>query len=196
MWHRSTETFSHEILWRASQTALRTATIDHAHIRPDHLAIQSLLCGFLAFEGFINFVGEEIAPSVWANEREFFGPEDFRGIAGKVKYLFTLFPGAQLKKGEEPYQTFWKLKRTRDDLAHNRVLRVTEVTANDNPEFSTQWESFDSPAKVEKGLTRLKELAEIIRLEALKRLNEDYQVSHLNFRAFEGPIASSSGTDK
>jgi len=172
MWHRSTETFSHEILWRASQSALHTASVAHADVRPDHLAIQSLLCGFLAFEGFINLVGEEIAPEVWKEERAFFGKGDFRGISGKVDYLFTRFSSVQLKKGEEPYQTFRRLKSTRDDLAHNRVFRFDEVTSNERPAFLTMWDEFDSPAKVEQSLIRLKELAEMIRLEALKILEE------------------------
>lgn len=117
MWHRNTETYAHEILWRASQSALRAAGVDHPAVRPDHLAIQSLLCGFLAFEGFVNLVGEEIAPKAWTDERAFWGRGSFRGIGGKVDYLFTLFRGAQLKKDEEPCLTFRSLKRTRDDLA-------------------------------------------------------------------------------
>jgi hypothetical protein len=193
MWNRSTATFSHEVLWRASQSALRTASTEHPHVRPDHLAIQSLLCGFLAFEGFVNLVGEEVAPATWVDERSFFSKGTFRGIEGKVQYLFTRFPGSQLKKGEEPYKTFRTLKRVRDDLAHNRVLRVDEVTLDEDPGFTTKWDEFDSPARVDQDLKRLKEFAEMIRLEALKILKDEYELSHLHFPAFEGPLGDSTG---
>jgi hypothetical protein len=195
MWRHSTSTFAHEILWRASQSALHASKIEHDAIRPDHLAIQSLLCGFLAFEGFINLVGEEIAPDAWLDERIFFARSEFRGIEGKVGYIFSLFPETQLRKGEDPYQTFSALRRIRDALAHNRVYHVEELTEEQDPSFDTRWEAFDTPEKVEKGLGQLKALAEVIRLEALRLLDEDYQLSHLHYPAFGGPIASSTGTN-
>jgi hypothetical protein len=170
--------------------------IDHCEIRPNHLAIQSLLCGFLAFEGFINLVGEEVAKDVWENERAFFSRDPFRGIIGKVKYLFTKFSGVQLREGEEPFQTFKRMKRTRDDLAHNRVFCVEEITSDEDPAFLTKWDAFESTEKVEEGLRRLKELAEMIRLEAVRILKEDYQLSHLHYPAFEGPIGNSTGEKK
>lgn len=167
--------------------------IEHDEIRPDLLSIHCLFSGFLAFEGFVNLVGDEIAPDVWKNEREFFGESPFRGIEGKVAYLFTRFAGAQLKKGEEPYQTFRKMKRVRDGLAHSRVFRYEEITPNENPDFATTWDAFDSPIKVEAALEQLKRLAEMIRVEALKVLKEEYQLSHLHYPAFCGPLGDSNG---
>jgi hypothetical protein len=196
MWERDNSTFPYEILWRAAQTALNMAEIKDPHIRVDHLAIHSLLSGFLAFEGFINFVGEEVVPDVWAQERSFFSGGGFRGIVGKVEYLFSQFSGAVLKKGEEPYQTFDRVKRIRDNLAHNRVLRYQEQTESEGPSLKTYWEDFDTPEKVRPALQQLKALAELIRIESLKILKEEYQLSHLHFPAFEGPIAHSEGTNR
>jgi len=144
----------------------------------------------------VNLVGEEIALDVWKNERKFFSRGKYRGIAGKVDYLFSLFPNVALKKGEEPYQTFRRLKITRDNLAHNRVYRFEEVTEGGDPTFVTKWDEFDTPEKVEASLARLKELAEMIRVEAVKLLKEDYKLSHLHYRAFQGPLGSSSGERK
>lgn len=193
VWKRETSVFSYEFLWRAAQTALQMAEIEDPRIRKDHLSIHSLLAGFLAFEGFINYVGEEIAPEAWKDERGFFSKKPFRGIKGKVDYLFTRFPGKALDKGAEPYQTFQRTRATRDNLAHNRVLVCHEVSSREQPSFPTKWDDFDTPDKVASALSRLKEFAEIIRVEAVKLLKEDYQTSHLHFRAFEGPLGSSEG---
>jgi len=194
MWQRNNRTYSYEILWRAAHTALDMAEIQDPRTRPDHLSIHSILTAFLAFEGFIKFVGDEIAPEVWKKEREFFAGPEFRGISGKLDYLFSLFQGIKVNKGEEPYQTFQKIKKIRDSLAHNHVLNYTEGTEDNNASFRTTWDEFDTPEKIRPALRRLQELAELIRREAVKQLREDYAVSHLHFKAFEGPIGTSEGT--
>jgi hypothetical protein len=43
-------------------------------------------------------------------------------------------------------------------------------------------------------LQQLKEFAELIRVEAVKLLKEDYALSHLHFKAFEGPLAGCGKT--
>jgi hypothetical protein len=72
MWKRDNSVFSYEILWRAAHTSLSMAEIKDPCIRVDHLSNHSILTAFLAFEGFINFFGDEIAPEIWSKEREFF----------------------------------------------------------------------------------------------------------------------------
>jgi hypothetical protein len=189
MWKHENTTFSHEILWRAANTALNMTEVEDPRIRIDHLPIHSVLTGFLAFEGFINFVGDEIAPEIWKTERK------LGGIIGKIEYLFTLFPNVELKKGEEPYLTFRRVKQTRDDLAHSRVLNYTDISPEEEWSFRTKWEDFDRPEKIRPALQRLKEFAELIRIEAVNLLNEDYALSHLHFKAFEGPLGGSDGKE-
>lgn len=167
-WKRKISIFSYEILWRASQTALKMTEVEDERIRPDHLCMNAILTGFLAFEGFLNFVGEEIAEKVWKDEKQFFSGPDFKGVIGKVEYLFTLFPDRDLRKGEEPFQTFKKIKEVRDLLAHNRVKRYEEISDSDNSSFETHWDDFDTLEKVKPALGQLKTLAEIIRVEAEK----------------------------
>jgi hypothetical protein len=72
MWNRLTSVYSYEILWRAAHSALQMAEIQDSRVRPDHLSIHSILTGFLAFEGFVNLVGAQIAPDIWSQERDFF----------------------------------------------------------------------------------------------------------------------------
>lgn len=196
MWERDNHTYSYEILWRAAHSALAMADIEDARIRRDHLSICSVLTAFLAFEGFVNFVGDEIAPEIWKVERTFFSGPEYKGITGKVDYLFSLFKNGKPKKSEEPYRTFARMKRTRDDLAHNRVLRYEERTEDASPSLRTSWSAFDTPEKIFPALERLKDLAELIRVNAVVLLNEDYAVSHLHYKAFEGPLATSAGVRK
>ena len=196
IWHRNYSTFAFEILWRASMTALAMADDPDKQTRKDHLSIHALLAAFLAFEGYVNFVGEEIAAETWAKEREFFSRGQYRGIIGKVDYLFTLFPGAQLDKERDPYHTFHRIKRIRDSIAHNKVLRYAMTSESEVMDFKTSWDDFDSPEKVRPAVAQLKELAEMIRLEALKILIEEYKLSHLHFKAFEGPLAEANGTTR
>lgn len=170
------------------------AEIKDPRIRVDHLSIHSILTAFLAFEGFINFVGDEVAPEIWSKEREFFSDKKFRGIVGKIEYLFTLFPNMELQKEKEPYLTFGRVKETRDNLAHNRVLYYSEIISDEKWSFRTKWEDFDTPDKIMPALQQLKEFAELIRVEAVKLLKEDYALSHLHFKAFEGPLGGSEGT--
>ena len=196
-WKRDIEIYSYEILWRASQSALAMAEIEDERICSDHLAIHSLLTGFFAFEGFLNFVGKEIAKEAWADERKFFSTRSkYKGIIGKVEYLFSKFPDVELDKNSEPYLTFKEIKDTRDRLAHNRVNSYEEVSSSEYPSFKTHWEDFDAPEKVNPSLKRLKEFAEIIRIEAVKLLAEDYKTSHLHYPAFSGPIGHFEGERK
>lgn len=194
IWHRQYSTYSFEILWRAAMTTLELAEKPNEHVRKDHLSIQSLLSGFLAFEGFVNFVGEEVAPQIWKAERTYFSSDQYRGIVGKVEFLYSIFPSVTLKKGEEPYQTFYRIKKIRDNLAHNKVLKYAEITENEYLDFKTSWDEFDTPGKVRPALIKLKSLAESIRVETLKILIEEYPLSHLHFPALEGPLGDAEGT--
>lgn len=187
-------TYSHEILWRASMTTLKTAESALETVRPDHLSILSLLSGFLAFEGFINLVGHEVAPKVWENEHGFFSKHPYKGIVGKIDYLYSLFCGATLDKGCRMYQTFKAIKAFRDTMAHAKVLQYSDKTTGaDAPSIKTRWDDYENPAKVRPALMELKAFAETIRVEALKILKEEYKLSPLHYKAFEGPISTGDG---
>lgn len=194
MWEHNTTVFAYESVWRAAQSALQAASIKNPKIRKHHLAIQSFLCAFIAFEGFINFVGDEIAPDAWKTERQFFGGRSkFRGIIGKVDFLLSKFSEGHSIKKSAHYTEFLRLKSTRDFLAHMKPEKKKEVSPEGNPSFSSQLDTIQTPRAAGKALKTLKALAELIRVEAIKVLNEEYQISHLNYPAFKGPLGSSSG---
>lgn len=192
-WKRNVVTYPHVVLWCAARSSLRAARISSGNIREDHLSMLALVSGFLAFEGFVNLVGEEIARDTWVKEREFFSKGEFRGIMGKVDYLFSLFPGETLDKQSEQYLVFAKVKSIRDRMAHGRPKCYEEVSESDFPSYRTEWEEFGGSAKVESALELLRQFAEQLRHGALGVLKEDYEVSHLHYPAFEGPSLSSDG---
>ncbi len=194
-WNRNVNTYPHEVLWRAAKSSLRSATVQHDHIREDHLAILSLLAGFLAFEGFVNMIGSEVAPDAWSKERKFFSTGKHRGIMGKVDYLFTLFPGIKLNKETPPYLTFAQVKEVRDSIAHNKPVKYLEKSDSHFPECLMPWSDFKALDDVSQALDHLKELAELIRTGALSILKEEYALSHIHYRAFGGPILSSHGEE-
>jgi len=189
--------YPHEILWRSSLQSLEL--IDGSEsAREDRLSIQALLTGFLSFEGFINYLGLEMFPRIWNNEREFFSQGDYIGIEGKVAYLFEELPDLELRKGEEPYQTFKKAKDMRDKLSHPKPFQYTKIIEFKNsdidnyPDFSTEWKEYEGKKNTWTALNRLKELAEILRSKAAE-IQDDYYKDHLWHKAFEGPLGSTSG---
>ena len=54
----------------------------------------------------------------------------------------------ELQKEKEPYLTFGRIKETRDNLAHNRVLYYSEIISDEKWSFRTKWEDFDTPDKI------------------------------------------------
>ena len=78
-------------------------------------------------------------------------------------------------------------------MAHNRVKKYEEISKSENFSFEPHWEEFETPKKVQLSLEKLKEFAEIIRVESEKLLVEDYQLSHLHYPVFSGPIANAEG---
>jgi hypothetical protein len=191
----NTVIYPHEILWRSAQQTLELIDSNES-AREDRLSIQALLTGFLSFEGFINYLGLEMYPDIWKNERQFFSRGDYKGIEGKVAYLFEKLPDIELRKGEEPYQTFKRVKGLRDKLAHPKPFQYTktfEIECDDDhyPDFSSEWKEFEEKKIVQDALEKLKELAEILRSKA-GEVQDDYYKDHLFHKAFEGPLGSTS----
>lgn len=193
LWEHDSTIFAYELVWRAAQSALQVASIKSPKIRKHHLALQSFLCGFIAFEGFTNFMGEEIAPDIWMDERNFFSRGKFRGIIGKVNFLVDRFQNGKSIKQSEHYGAFLELKKMRDFLAHLKPERMKEYSVGGSPSFSSKLDQIQTPRAAGKALKHLKALAELMRIEALIILKEEYQLSHLHFPAFRGPLGSASG---
>jgi hypothetical protein len=85
-----------------------------------------MVFAFHAIEAYLNYVGMFLAPSIWANEREFFKKEPFRGFDGKIRKVFELCDLVEPDREARPYQTIWKLKELRDLIAHGKPQRIDQ----------------------------------------------------------------------
>jgi hypothetical protein len=72
------ENFTHRSLW-----CVVARQIENAEARPsgalyDHLA--AMVFTLHAFEAYLNFLGERLAPDIWNDEQNFFRKESYRRI--------------------------------------------------------------------------------------------------------------------
>jgi hypothetical protein len=80
---------------------------------------------YFSFEAFLNYLGNIVAPQVWADERTFFsrGPSKYRGTLGKLDYLMDQLHVAG-NKSTRPYRTIKTLDGGRDALTHPRAEMI------------------------------------------------------------------------
>ena len=180
--------YPHEYLWRASSRSLAMAET----YEPEqyYLLMQSLLTAYLAFEAFINFLGESLDSDAWGNEKNFFNQPDYFGIEGKIKRLAEKLPSFVFKKGERPYQIIKKVGRFRTLLAHGKPyhfekkIKIQGKGPIDMFEFN--WDEHISFDNVKRSREAIKKFCELLRSEAHSIL----EASQLSYSAFEGPLGS------
>jgi hypothetical protein len=150
---------------------------------------------YLAFEAFVNFLGEVVCPEKCAIEKE-----AFRGrgdtIEAKISDIVLQLPGYEWRKGERPYQDIKKLKRFRDLVTHGKVFRAEYVTIANvdvvDSRWSHEWDEFTQPSAVASSMASVKAFCQSLVIVARKHFDEP----HLVFDAFEGPLASAEGTSR
>jgi len=188
----SEEIYTHEYLWRAAQSLHKHPVADEKNF---YYRLASLIMTYLAFEAFVNFLGEVVCPRKWAIEKE-----AFRGrgdtIEAKISDIVLRLPEYEWRKGERPYQDIKKLKRFRDLVAHGRVVRGEYVTiANgDGVDFrwSHEWDEFTELSPVVSSMASVKAFCQSLVIAARKHFDDP----NLVFDAFEGPLASAEGTSR
>lgn len=186
----SEEVFTHEYLWRATEALYKHSTTDKRHF---YYRLSSLMMAYLAFEAFVNFLGETMCPEKWANEKDAFrGKGDT--IEAKISAIVAQLPGYEWRKGQRPCQDIKNLKRFRDFVAHGRVIRSEyPTTLNENGidfRWVHEWDEFVEPCAVERSIASVKEFCQSLVVAARKYSDE----LHLLFDAFEGALASAEGS--
>jgi hypothetical protein len=76
---------------------------------------------FHSLEGYLNFVGDKIAPELWADERETFKKT---GLFGKLTAICERCSISVPDKGRRPYATVAELRNLRDAMAHPKTRKV------------------------------------------------------------------------
>lgn len=190
--HFQEEIYTHEHLWRSGEALLRAAGKQkegsYYHLLP------ALLMSFLAYEAFINFCGYVALPHLWNDEKTNFKG---KGIEAKLETIIGELKSFIWEKGKRPYQTIKNLESFRDLVAHGKVQAreyVAEIKEDGTHyEFEHAWDTYvDSPQAVKKFREEIKLFCDSLLVELRKRSDHP----HLIFDAFEGSLASGSGTVK
>ncbi|HUS44439.1 MAG TPA: hypothetical protein VM219_00175, partial [Phycisphaerae bacterium] len=106
-----------EFLWRSLLRLLKEARAEKE--TSYHFLIPSLLMGYLAFEGYVDFCGIVLLPELWKKEKECFKG---KGVEGKLEALVKELHDFSWKKDRRPYQTIKSLKTFRDSVVHAKPV--------------------------------------------------------------------------
>ena len=128
------ENYTHKALWMIvkrqlayAQRAKKGAILDDA---------AAMVFAFHAFEAYLNFLGSRLAPKIWTDEENFFRKQPYRGFSGKVRKIFELCDLEQPDLSVKSYQTIWELKALRDQIAHGKIEKISEIHEHEDDEIS------------------------------------------------------------
>ena len=74
-------------------------------------------------EGYLNFIGDKILPSIWHNERGIEG-----GLEGKLALILQVCSLPDFDKGQRPYATVATLTKLRNSIAHPKTHKLRGQT--------------------------------------------------------------------
>ena len=132
--------FAHRVLWESSRRHLLIAGERPSDSWMLHLSAG--LLGAAAFEAYLNYVGEEMLPHVWKDERRFFSSPTYRGTNGKLRRIAEELGFSLPPRTHKPYAGWLSLVELRDKLVHARPKKVTYRTthrADKFPKEPTTW---------------------------------------------------------
>jgi hypothetical protein len=114
--------------------------IQYAEAIPQHASNEDLVAMIFAFhtmEGYLNYVGQKIAPELWKNERATFKP----GLSGKLNAVYERCGIGRPNPGRRPYSTLSELKNLWDRMAHRQRRRprgpIESLTHKPSPSFAS-----------------------------------------------------------
>src|SRR5438093_9995333 len=113
--------FLHRELWQIVQDQARISEgREQEWFRP---TLAAMVFAFHTVEAYVNYVGEKLAPEIWADERNYFRKEPFRGWKGKLRKVLEL-AGMEWTPNEPPLRTVLELRNLRDLIAHGKSERL------------------------------------------------------------------------
>lgn len=123
--------FSHQELWYDLQDILQLLEVNEPPRRG--LFSAAIVITYACLEAHANFLGEQLFPSVWAEEKAKVANAPIRGTLAKLEFLSNELK-VPLDHARTPYSTLKQLKRRRDQFAHPRIEtrshRLTVAEAN------------------------------------------------------------------
>ena len=183
------ETYNHRLLWVAATKNLEEAESQ----RPDakYFALSAMYLYFAAFEGYLNWLGDRIAPDIWKTERTFFSCPPHKGTVGKLRYLHQMLYDADLDFSQGSPQTVQELEALRNRIAHPKTEAgkriVKHLSHHFPPPYASNLEKTVSPLKARQAKAHLESLAECLHQKA--RLKHGDCIVEL--KPFNGPSSFS-----
>jgi len=95
-----------------------------------------LACWLLLHLRRINYLGEEILPDVWANERSFFSRPPYQGTGGKLKRIAEELEWSLPPKSRKPLSGVIELQSLRDKMVHTRPKKESYRRVHKEGEFA------------------------------------------------------------
>lgn len=186
------ETFNHRLLWFVVKRQLEHGITKPAGAFHDDLV--AMVFALHSMEAYLNFIGERLAPDVWAKEREYFLKAPYRGFAGKMKKVLELVALEEPPRDKRPYSTIWLLKNLRDQIAHPKTERYS-FTADHAPDniaafYVAPFQGLVTRANVEMAYEDVETFADTIHELAKPRLKDVIVGSN----AFRGPLSLGRGS--
>jgi hypothetical protein len=112
----------HRHLWEIAETEAKLANEQERGWRNPTLV--AMVFAFHTVEAYLNYVGEQLDPEAWRDERTFFQREPYRGWNGKLRYVMRLVALPWPDPVERPLTTILELKQLRDLIAHGKCERL------------------------------------------------------------------------
>lgn len=186
------ETYNHRILWGAAERNLRLSTPSNNDAK--FFSLSAMFLFFVAFEGYLNWLGTRIAAEVWKDERQFFSRAPYQGTLGKYRFLAKILQLPDPNPGQGAFKTATDLRNLRDMVAHSKPEageRQVKVKEGYFPKsYQSELEKKISPTAARRAENDLKKLAE----ELHCRAREAYSANVHESKAF-GPILGTEITD-
>ena len=193
---RSGESFPHRIIWRSALKLNEQARAEEKGSK--YFDLSFMLMAYLAYEAYLNFVGDRLDPQAWSDEKAYFNTNEYRGTEGKLKRIIEKCPNLIVNKGVRPFQTIYKLYEFRDSLVHAKVMKYTDYQEHSNDEEPDFWpkSSYDFVTQEQAGIV-LNDVEEFIEF-LHKNIKENVNDNWFGDKALRGIIghASSSTTVK
>ena len=156
------EVYNHRILWMAAEQNLLQITPSNKE--SNYFSVGAMFLFFAAFEGYLNWLGNRVAPEVWKDERQFFSHSPFHGTLGKYLFLAKILRISNPDPSRRPFQTAKELLDLRNMVAHPKSEAGEKpVKFNEGyfpPHFEGQLAEKVSGEKAHRAKEDLKELAD------------------------------------
>lgn len=153
------ESYAHKLLWESScrHFALAVANPEDSWF----LHLSAGLLAAAAFEAYLNYVGEEMLPQVWQQERAFFSQQQYKGTFGKLKRIAEEIGWELPRKDRQPLSGVIELQSLRDKMVHGRSVRVEYKKTHRSdqwPQLPGGWLAAETrPQKIQHLVARVEE---------------------------------------